>query len=194
MSRAPCRAELNFDLQGPKMTHPEKVSIKQRVFDEAKKLFIIVGYVWVVLVLLELHRWAIFRELDQTNRMDYKIGLLLINALVLGKVILLASDLHVAEQMKDKQLVYSILFKSAVFAMLLVCFDVLEEVLVGVMHGKSVAESIPTFGGGGLEGKLIVGAILFISLMPLFALVETRRILGEGKLRSFVLAKRPTAG
>jgi hypothetical protein len=116
--------------------------------------------------------------------MDYKIGLLLINALVLGKVILLASDLHVAEQMKDKQLVYSILFKSAVFAMLLVCFDVLEEVLVGVMHGKSVAESIPTFGGGGLEGKLIV----------LFALIETRRILGEGKLRSFVLAKRPTAG
>ena len=76
------------------MTHPEKASIKQRVFDEAKKLFIIVGYVWVVLVLLELHRWAIFRELDQTNRMDYKIGLLLINALVLGKVILLASDLH----------------------------------------------------------------------------------------------------
>jgi hypothetical protein len=43
---------------------------------------------------------------------------------------------------------------------LLVCFDVLEEVLVGSLHRKSIFESIPTLGGGGVEGTLL-GAIIF---------------------------------
>jgi hypothetical protein len=41
-------------------------------------------YLWVVLSLLELHKWVIFRELNQTERIDHRIVLALANALVVG--------------------------------------------------------------------------------------------------------------
>jgi hypothetical protein len=80
-----------------------KSSAKHRVIEEAKKFYIIVGYLWVVLSLLELHRLAILRQLDRSDRIDYRIGLALINALVLGKVVVVADHLHLAENfLKEK--------------------------------------------------------------------------------------------
>jgi hypothetical protein len=113
--------------------------------------------------------------------------------LILGKVILIAEELHVAKQLEEKRLVYSILFKSAVFAVLLVCFDVVEEVIVGMFHGKTVAQSLPQVAGGGLEGELIAGLIIFVVLIPYFAFTEVRRVVGKDKLHALVLDKRPKA-
>jgi hypothetical protein len=175
------------------MPNPKKPAVKQRVVSGVKKFAIIVGYLWVVLLLLELYKFAIYRELNQGYRLDYKIGFALINALVLGKVILLAEDFHVGERLQGKRLVYSILFKSAVYAVLLVCFNVLEEVIVGMWHGKTFAQSIPQVGGGGLEGELIIGTILFVVLIPFFAYMELRRGLGEDQLHSLMFTKKPDA-
>jgi len=86
---------------------PKKPAVKQRVVSGVKKFALIVGYLWVVLLLLELYKFAIYRELNQGYRLDYKIGFALINALVLGKVILLAEDLRVGERLQGKRLVYS---------------------------------------------------------------------------------------
>jgi hypothetical protein len=172
------------------MANSERPSVEQKVVEELRKFSLIVSYVWAVLLLLELHRFAIFRELNQTPRIDYRIWFTLINALVLGKVILLAQDLHVGEQLKVNQLVLSILFKSAVYAVLLLCFNVIEEVIIGVLHGKTIVESVPGLGGGGLEGKLIVATIMFVFFIPFFAFTEIRRVLGKEKVRSFMLEKR----
>ena len=168
-----------------------KPSIKQRIVAGAKKFYIIVGYLWVVLSLLELHRLAIFRELNRTDRIDYRIALALINALVLGKVVLVADELHLAEPfLRDKRLIFSVLFRSAVLAVLLLLFDVVEAVIVGMLHGKTLIQSIPQMGGGGLEGKLIVGTIMFFFGIPFFAFTETRQVMGKDEMRSLMLAKR----
>jgi hypothetical protein len=66
-------------------------------------------------------------------------------------------------------------------------------VIVGMWHGKTVAQSIPQVGGGGLEGKLIVGTILFVVLIPFFAYTELRRGLGKDRLHSLMFTKRPDA-
>jgi hypothetical protein len=106
---------------------------------------------------------------------------------------LLGEDFHVAERLKGKRLFNSILFKSAVYAVLLVCFNVVEEVIVGMWHGKTLAQSIPQVGGGGLEGELIVWTILFVVLIPFFAYTELRRGLGKDHLHSLMFTKRPDA-
>lgn len=145
----------------------------------------------MVLSLLELHRLAIFRELNRTDRIDYRIALALINALVLGKVVLVADELHLAEQfLKDKRLVFTVLFRSAVLAMLLLLFDILEAVIVGMLHGKTLIQSVPQMGGGGLEGKLIVGTIAFFFAIPFFAFTEAHHVLGKDEMRYLMLAKR----
>jgi hypothetical protein len=74
--------------------------------------------------------------------------------------------------------------------MLLVCCDILEEVLVGLFHHKTVVESVPALGGGGAEGVLLVGFMVFIVLIPFFSFTEVARVLGEGDLFSIIFKRR----
>ena len=171
----------------------QKQKVKEKAISEVRRFAAIVSYLWVLLSLFELHRFAVLREVHQTSVSGYRFGLAAINAFVLGKVILIAQDLHLGERFGEKRIVNSALFKSAVFALLLVCFDVLEEVIVGVIHGKSVAASVPQIGGGGLEGKVIVGIIGFVVLMPFFLFTEMQHVLGKGQLHSLIFRNRPKA-
>ena len=67
----------------------------------------------------------------------YHQGFAFINALVLAKVMLTAEIFNVGDSLKHKPLVYPILFKSAIFAIILVSFYVLEEVILGLLHRKT---------------------------------------------------------
>lgn len=176
-----------------RISDQEKHKVKEKAISEAKRFAGIVLYLWVLLSLLEIHRLAVLREVHQTSVSGYRFGFAAINALVLGKVILIAQDFHIGERFSEKRVIDSALFKSAVFAVLLVCFDVLEEVIVGVIHGKSIAASVPQMGGGGLEGKLIVGVIGFVVLIPFFLFIEMQRVLGKNELYSLMFRNRPKA-
>jgi hypothetical protein len=81
------------------------------------------------------------------------------------------------------------LYKSAVFAFLLVCFEILEEVIVGLIHGKSIVASIPQLGGGGIEGKVLVGIIAFVVLIPFFLFTEMEKVLGKETVYSLLIRK-----
>jgi hypothetical protein len=97
------------------------------------------------------------------------------------------SALHFGEHFSRGLLVYSVLVKSALFAVLVVCLDIIEEIVVGLIHGKSFAASIPQLGGGGLEGTILVGILVFLVLIPLFLLTEVLKVAGKDRLRSFIL-------
>jgi hypothetical protein len=114
--------------------------------------------------------------------------------LVLGKIVLIGDSLHLAERFKDRALIYPILFRSAVFAVLLVSFNILEETVLGMFHGRTMAQSIPQIGGGGLEGKALVMVMIFAALIPLFALTEARRVLGDAEFHSLFFEDRTKAG
>ena len=164
--------------------------LKERAITEAKKFAVIVGYLWMLFALLQLHRLTILREQNPGSPIGYRFGFALINALILGKVILIAEAFHTGERFKDKPLVYAILFKSAVFSVLLLCFDILEEVLVGVFHHKTITQSMPTLGGGGVEGLLLVGLMVFIVLIPFFSFTEVAHVIGEDELLSMIFKPR----
>jgi hypothetical protein len=167
-----------------------RTELKEKAISEIKKLAVIVGYLWMLFVLLQLHKVTILREQDPMAPLGYQVGFALINALILGKVILIAEAFHFGEHFRAKPLVYAILFKSVVFTVLLVCCDMLEEVLVGVFHHKSITESIPRLGGGGTEGILLVGLMVFIVLIPFFSFTEIAQIIGEDKLFSMIFKRR----
>jgi hypothetical protein len=66
----------------------------------------------------------------------------------------------------------------------------LEEVLVGVFHHKTITESMPSLGGGGVEGMLLVGLMVFIVLTPFFSFTEVARVIGEDELVSIILKRK----
>ena len=80
---------------------------------------------------------------------------------------------------------------SAVFSILLVAFYLAEETLVGVWHGRTIAQSFPDIAGGGWKGIAVVGVILFVGLTPFFAYRELARVLGEDKLYALIFTRGP---
>jgi hypothetical protein len=120
-------------------------------------------------------------------------GFALLNALILGKVMLVAEDLHFADWFKDRPLIYPILCRAIAFSILFSVFDVVEEVIVGVLKGKTIGESIPSFVSEGLSGVLFWGIILAIALIPFFAFRAVGRAIGERELHSLMFTDGPKA-
>ena len=160
--------------------------LKEKAVPEAKKLLWIVAYLWVLLGLFALHKSIILGEFS-----FYHQGFAIINAFVLGKIIFVADELHLAGKPTDKPLIYPVAFRSAVFALILIVFHLLEELLAGLWRGKTVADSI---GANGFFELLVLAVIVFVALMPFFALKEVARDLGGDKLfEQFFLRRTRTA-
>jgi|SRR5271155_3350604 len=172
------------------MMSEQTTRLKERAISEAKKFAVIVAYLCMLFVLLQLHKLTILRGQGPLTTFAYPIGFALVNALILGKIILIAEAIHVGERFKDRALVYAILFKSAAFSILLVCCEILEEVLVGLFHHKTISQSMPTLGGGGWEGMLLVGLMVFIVLIPFFSFTGVARAIGESELLSIIFKRR----
>jgi hypothetical protein len=168
------------------MDEPKR-TFKQKAYRGLKEYLAISLYLWLVFGLFVLYKSVLLSE-QHFSLLAH--GIALFNALALGKVMLIAQELHFAEQFKEKPLIYPILFKSVAFAAVLGIFKILEEAGVGWYHGKSFRESLSEIGGGTLEGILVFALILAVLLIPFFAFGELRRALGEDKLRTLLFTSR----
>jgi hypothetical protein len=158
---------------------------KTGAIDETRKLFGIFIYLWVLLSLFSLHKALILPDLPSRVCSYQCIGL--------GKGRAAREFFHVGDNLRNRPLIYPIIFKSAVFAVILICFHIIEEALVGVLHGKTFSQSIPSIGGGTVQGILMVGIIMFVVLMP-FAFREPDRVIGTEELRSPLFGDETKAG
>jgi hypothetical protein len=164
------------------MDEPKR-TLKQKAYQGLKEYLVISCYLWLVFSLFVIYKSVLLSERISV----VAHGEALINALALGKVMLVAQELHFAEKFKEKPLIYATLFKSAAFASILGVFKILEEVCIGLYHGKSAGQSMAEVGGGTLNGILAMTAILAVLLVPFFAFTELRDILGKEKLTGLFL-------
>jgi hypothetical protein len=167
--------------------------LKSRLIEEIKQFAVIFAYLWLVFFVFLLHEWIVLA--DKSIGFQF-YGLAAINALLLGKIMLVAERLRFAEQFHQGPLIYPILYKAVLFSGLLLAAYVLEALLVGAVKGKSVAESLPVIGGDTSAGVLAVAVLMSIALVPFFAFRELARALGGAELRALILergAKREAA-
>lgn len=163
--------------------------LQTKAIEETRKLFGIFLYLWVLLSLFSFHKALVLKDEYEL----YDQGFALINAIVLAKVILVGELFHLGEKLENKPLIYPILFKSAVFAVLLICFHIIEQAIRGLLRGMTFSQSIPTIGGGRLQGILMVGIIMFVVLMPFFAFRELNRALGAAELHALLFGNHAKA-
>jgi hypothetical protein len=160
-------------------------NLLSKIISETKKFLGMAVYLWLMFGLFALHESIVLEQ----HQISYKFyGFAIINSLILAKVMLVAEDLHLGERFKDKPLVYPILYKAVLFAIVLICFDLAEEVLVGLIKGKTLAQSIPDIGGGSVRGVFFVGVIFSVALIPFFAIREIGRVIGTRELHSLIFA------
>jgi len=165
----------------------QKASLKTRAVDETKKFLIMTLYLWVFFAVLSLHKTLVMEQ----EHLDYQEqGLAIVNALVLAKVMLFAEDFHLGSRFfKDHPLVYSVLFRSLVFAIVLIGFRILEDAAIDLLRGKPLADSLADFGAGNAKGVFSMGAIAFVALTPFFMVSEMARVLGSDGLRQLFFTR-----
>jgi hypothetical protein len=171
------------------MTSDQLNHLKEKGLTEGKKLFWIFLYLWILLGLFAIHKSIVLGE----SNPFYHQGFAIINALVLAKVMFIAEAFNVADNLKRKPLIYPIVYKSAVFALILVSFHVLEGGLTELWHGRSVAESISAFRADRMQ-LAVFGLIMFVVLMPFFALREIGRDVGNENLFEQFFLRRSRFG
>jgi hypothetical protein len=157
----------------------DKAAIKRKLIEATKEYLVMSAYLWVILGLFAVYRAVILAQ-------DISVlgqGIVIFNALLLGKVMITAKELRLGEVSKDRPLIYPTLLRSALFSIVLAVFKVLEEAVRGLFKGESVQQSIADIGGGTWEGILCVTAIMFVALIPFFAFSELQRVFGKDKLR-----------
>ena len=161
-------------------------TLKDRALAELKKFAGFFVYLWVVFTVLLLHEWIVL----SANHIGFTFyGLATINALVLAKIMLVAEHFRFAEELKQKPLIYPIVYKTVAFTTLLLITYVLEEMLVGWVGGHGFFASVPPVGGS-VVSALTVWLIFCVALLPFFAFKEFERAVGLGMIRKLLLGAR----
>jgi hypothetical protein len=168
-------------------TQNKKHNLKERAKDQIRNFALMFLYLWVVFGMLAIHESMVLSQ-HQINYQSH--GLAVINALIFAKDMLVAEDLHLGNRLNDRPLIYSILFKSLLFGVTLICFHILEHVAIGMWDGKTIAESISEIGANKLGGMVSVGIISTVALVPFFILREIGRVIGEDKVWSLFFRRR----
>lgn len=170
---------------------PSKTAVIARAKHGLSRFVIMFLYLLVAFTLFQVHEYVVLAE----HQIPYtRYGFAIVNALVLAKVMLVADELRLGDWFPRHPLLYPIFIRSALFAAVFIVFDIAEKVVIGLFNGQSLATSIPTIGGGGVLGSVLIGAILAVALMPFFAFTELSKILGPGVLKRVLLTERGSLG
>lgn len=169
------------------MMHEEKSGWKKRALDELRKLSITVIYIWVLLSVFTLHREIVLAK----YHINYsaKFGFAFINAVILAKFMWLGEILHAGKKAAGKALLYSMLWNSALFTVILMVCHLLEEALVKVRHGQSFAAS---FSETVADPRDVFATMLlmFVVLIPFFFAKGLIEILGKDEIKRLLLKRR----
>jgi hypothetical protein len=162
-------------------------SLKQRIKDEFKEFAISAAYLCVCFSAIAYFKFAI---LQAHNIVFAPFGFAVAKALICAKFMSLGHMAHLGDRYQKVALIWPTLHKSAAFVLLLLVLDAAEEVIVGLLHARSIMASLAEVSGG-TRDQLIARSILgLLILLPFFALRELGHVVGERTLFRLYFERR----
>lgn len=154
-------------------------SLKERAKEELQKYLLVSVYLFVCFSALLLYKASLTAG---SVSEPLPFGLAAIKALVIGKFILIGQMVKVGERGPGRYLAHQIAWKSLAFLVMLIVFDVLEEIVVGWVHRQGTGASLAEYFGRGWLALLAPSLVMLLILVPLIAVQELNRVLGPGGL------------
>jgi hypothetical protein len=164
--------------------------LKQRIIHEVRKFLRIFLYLAPFFGAFATYRMLL---LDQFEGKYFAYGAAFVNALVLSEIILLGEYLRLGKRQEHKPLIYSTIYKSFAFTLLVAVFHILEDAVKGVLHGEGIVGSFAALSSRGKGEMLAHSLVMFCAFLPFFALREIERALGEGRLADLFFRSRASA-
>ena len=155
-------------------------SLKQKAMHELKELAVLSLYLAFFFCALATYRMLLLREFHVTS-LTYAFAL--INALVVAKVIMIGELAHVGTRHESKPLFVSAIWKAFLFALLVLAFHIVEEVIKHLLHRERFSGAFNEIHIDELLGQILV---VFCCFIPLFGFRELRRVLGEEEFNAML--------
>jgi hypothetical protein len=165
-----------------------KATLHQRVIHELKELAIISAYLYITLGAVIMMKTAVLHTEGGVEFIPW--GIAIVKAVVLGKFVLLGNLMHLGGRNNTRPLIWPTLRSAFSFLVLLVVLTIIEEVVVGLIHHRSIAASLGDLFGTRLEETLAGYLIMLLVLIPFFAFRVLSEALGEGRLERMFFVER----
>ena len=154
------------------MSGTTKPSLGQKALVEFKEMLALTAYLYVCLGALMLLKSAILQEVG----VSFDVwGLAIIKALVLAKFMLIGRAAKIGERYRHHPLIWPTLHMALMFLILLLILTTLEEVVVGLIHGRALADSLTHVVGPTFFVGFATSFVMFLVLVPYCAF----RVLGD---------------
>lgn len=160
---------------------------RQRIFQEMVEYWINVTYLTLVFAAFTQYQRFLLavHDISYTN-----YGVAVIQALILAKVIMIGEVFRLGRGLEKKPLIYPTLYKTAVFTFFVGVFSLIEHVIKGLWKGKRLVGGFAEFFARGSDELLAESLVVFVALIPFFAVKELGRVLGENRIRALFFRRR----
>lgn len=161
--------------------------MRQRAKHEFYQFIGITAYLYISFLALTLYKSGVLH----TVGMSYlPAGFALGKAAIMAKFIMLGHALRLGHRHAERPLIWTTIHRSAAFLALLVVLTIIEEVLVGLVHGTSAGAALAEMLGVNLAETGARIFVLLLILIPYFAFRSLADMLGEETLlRIFFVAR-----
>jgi len=166
--------------------HPQNPGLKQKLGHELIEMAWVFLYLAVFFCALATYSTLLLHEFHVSY---FAYGTALLNALIMSKVVLLGEYAHLGRRHEGKPLLVHALIKALEFSLLMVVVHLIEEVIKHLLHGHTIASAVRELMRGGLSEVLARNLVIFCALIPLFAVRELRRLLGDEKFFALFFRK-----
>ena len=160
---------------------------KEKVRHEFIEYWINVVYLMLVFAAFTEYRRLILASHDITYT---NYGVAVIEALVLGKVIMIGDALRLGRGLETKPLIYPALYKTVVFTIFVGIFKIIEHAIIVLWNGGAVTEVVVEISEQWLLEVVANSLVVFVAFIPFFAVKEIGRVLGKEKVRRLFFRKR----
>jgi hypothetical protein len=155
--------------------HPN-ASFRQKASEELREFIILTAYLYVCFAAVIYLKAAI---LQAQGAAYTPLGLAIIKAALCAKFMLVGRVFHIGERFKNHPLIVPTPHRSFAFLLLLVVLTLIEEIVVGTIHGRKILDSISEIAGGTFHPIVATVLIIFLILVPYFAFRSLGNIVGD---------------
>jgi hypothetical protein len=164
-----------------------KATPRQRAMHELTEFAILTAYLYITLGAVLLLKASVLHDHGIGSA---TWGIAIVKAAVLAKFMLIGHAMKIGERYSTRPLIWPTLHKALAFLVLLIVLTIIEEVVVGLFHHQTVAVSLDELFGAKLYETLAGILILFLVLIPYFAMRVLSDALGESRLVRMFFVER----
>lgn len=158
-----------------------------RAAEELKRFAVISAYLFVCFSVI------LFYEASQSPARQASwvgLGVALGKALVMGKFILIGEALKAGDRVRAPTLLHRVAWRSVSLLVVLIVLKILEELIVGMVHKKSILTILGELGDRSWPALVAPILLMLLILIPLVTVTEIDRALGPAGLRGLLLGRK----